>query len=82
MLSDNSQKQNAKNLANFNSSKSSKKKFMFVIDMLNEGVHIEQIDGIIWFRPLNEDSKYYFYNNLEGVSVLFVKIIRKEFLLL
>ena len=64
MLSDNSQKQNAKNLANFNSSKSSKKKFMFVIDMLNEGVHIEQIDGIIWFRPLNEDSKILFLQQL------------------
>ena len=64
MLSDNSKKQNAKNLANFNSSKSSKKKFMFVIDMLNEGVHIEQIDGIIWFRPLNEDSKILFLQQL------------------
>ena len=64
MLSDNSKKQNTRALSDFNSSKSLKKKFMFVMDMLNEGVHVEQIDGIIWFRTLNEDSRILFLQQL------------------
>ena len=64
MLSDNSKKQNTRALSDFNSSKSTKKKFMFVMDMLNEGVHVEQIDGIIWFRTLNEDSRILFLQQL------------------
>ena len=64
MISDNSKKENDKNLANFNSSNSNKKKFMFVMDMLNEGVHVEKIDGIIWFRVLNENSKILFLQQL------------------
>ena len=64
MLSDNNKIQNNKNLANFNSSESSKLKLMFVMDMLNEGVHVNKIDGIIWFRALNEDSKILFLQQL------------------
>ncbi len=64
MLSDNSKSQNDRNLANFNSSLSPKKKFMFVMDMLNEGVHVDKIDGIIWFRPLDENSRILFLQQL------------------
>ena len=64
MLSDNNKIQNNKNLANFNSSESPKLKLMFVMDMLNEGVHVNKIDGIIWFRALNEDSKILFLQQL------------------
>ena len=32
-------------------------KFMIVINKLNEGVHIDGIDGIVWMRPLDENSK-------------------------
>ena len=64
MLSDNTKAQNNKNLANFNSSESSKLKLMFVMDMLNEGVHVNKIDGIIWFRALNDDSKILFLQQL------------------
>ncbi len=64
MLSDNNKIQNNKNLANFNSSESSKLKLMFVMDMLNEGVHVNKIDGIIWFRALNEDSRILFLQQL------------------
>ena len=34
------------------------------MDMLNEGVHVDRIDGIIWFRPLNENSKILFLQQL------------------
>ena len=64
MISDNSKGQNDKNLADFNSSQSPKMKFMFVMDMLNEGVHVNKIDGIIWFRALNENSKILFLQQL------------------
>ena len=64
MLSDNNKIQNNKNLANFNSSESPKLKLMFVMDMLNEGVHVNKIDGIIWFRALNEDSRILFLQQL------------------
>ena len=64
MISDNNKGQNDKNLADFNSSQSPKKKFMFVMDMLNEGVHVNKIDGIIWFRALNENSKILFLQQL------------------
>ena len=64
MISDNSKKQNDIALSNFNSDNSPKKKFMFVMDMLNEGVHVNKIDGIIWFRPLNENSRILYLQQL------------------
>ena len=64
MLTGNGKSNNRKALSEFNSSKSNKKKFMFVMDMLNEGVHVEDVDGIVWFRPLNENSKILFMQQL------------------
>ncbi len=64
MLSENGKSNNKKSLAEFNSSKSKKKKFMFVMDMLNEGVHVEDVDGIIWLRPLGKNSRILFMQQL------------------
>ena len=64
MLSENGKRNNKKSLAEFNSSKSKKKKFMFVMDMLNEGVHVEDVDGIIWLRPLGKNSRILFMQQL------------------
>ena len=64
MLSDIKDNINAKELSKFNSTKSKKKKFMFVMNKLNEGVHVKDIDGIIWFRPLSEKSKILFLQQL------------------
>lgn len=64
MLSEYGKNNNKKTLGEFNSSKSNKKKFMFVMDMLNEGVHVEDIDGIIWLRPLGKNSKILFKQQL------------------
>lgn len=64
MLSEYGKNNNKKTLGEFNSSKSSKKKFMFVMDMLNEGVHVDDIDGIIWLRPLGRNSKILFKQQL------------------
>ncbi len=64
MLSEYGKNNNKKTLGEFNSSKSNKKKFMFVMDMLNEGVHVDDIDGIIWLRPLGKNSKILFKQQL------------------
>lgn len=37
--------------ANFKADKSEHLKLLFCIDMLNEGVHVDDIDGVILFRP-------------------------------
>ncbi|MBQ6477275.1 MAG: DEAD/DEAH box helicase family protein, partial [Bacilli bacterium] len=55
---------NTKQLDDFNSSKSNKIKFMFVMNKLNEGVHVKDIDGIIWLRPMDENSKILYLQQL------------------
>ena len=30
---------------------------MIVMNKLNEGVHVDGVNGILWFRPLDENSK-------------------------
>ena len=39
-------------------------KFMFVMNKLNEGVHLDKIDGIIWLRPLDENSRILYLQQL------------------
>ena len=41
----------SKAFAEFKADKSEHLKLLFCIDMLNEGVHVEKIDGVILFRP-------------------------------
>ena len=57
MLSAYSDKENERQLEGFESEKSDKTKFMIVMNKLNEGVHVEGVNGILWFRPLDENSK-------------------------
>ena len=40
-----------KAFADFKADKSKKLKLLFCIDMLNEGIHVERISGVILFRP-------------------------------
>lgn len=40
-----------KAFADFKADESNKLKLLFCIDMLNEGVHVEGISGVILFRP-------------------------------
>ena len=39
-------------------------KFMFVMNKLNEGVHLDKIDGIIWLRPLDQNSRILYLQQL------------------
>ena len=42
-------------------------KLLFAIDMLNEGVHVDKIDGIMMLRPLSEGSKILYSQQLGRV---------------
>ena len=57
MLGAYSDKENERQLEGFESEKSDKTKFMIVMNKLNEGVHVDGVNGILWFRPLDENSK-------------------------
>ena len=57
MLGQYSRKRNAKELNEFETSESNHMKIMIVMNKLNEGVHVKGIDGIIWTRALDENSK-------------------------
>ena len=57
MLGQYSRKRNAKELNEFETSESNHMKIMIVMNKLNEGVHVKGIDGIIWMRALDENSK-------------------------
>ena len=60
MLGAQSDSKNAKEKYNFERNNSNKIKFMTVMNILNEGVHMDNIDGIIWLRPLDKNSKILF----------------------
>ena len=48
----------------FESSKSDHLKLIFAINMLNEGVHVEGIDGVVMLRPLGEGTKILYYQQI------------------
>ena len=60
MLGSQSDSKNNKEKFNFEKNDPSKIKFMTVMNILNEGVHMDNIDGIIWLRPLDKESKILF----------------------
>lgn len=50
-------KENMKALQEFENSNSDELKLIFSINMLNEGVHVDDIDGAVMLRPISENSK-------------------------
>ena len=64
MLGEYSKTKNRTELEKFEQPDNDKIKFITVINKLNEGVHVKDIDGIIWFRPLDENSKILFLQQL------------------
>ena len=53
-------KHNDRELMAFEKDDSNKYKFMLVMNKLNEGAHIKGVNGLIWFRALDENSKILF----------------------
>ena len=64
MLGEYSNSRNRKELDGFRNSKSDKKKLMFVINKANEGIHIGDVNGIVWLRPMNYNSRILYQQQL------------------
>ena len=60
MLGSYGSKHNDRELMAFEKDDSNKYKFMLVMNKLNEGAHIKGVNGLIWFRALDENSKILF----------------------
>ena len=59
LLSDrkNAKIENSKALDEFENSNSEDLHLLFAVNMLNEGVHVDGIDGVVMMRPISENSK-------------------------
>ena len=58
LLSDRTnKKENLKALSDFESSDAEHLKLIFAINMLNEGIHVDKIDGAMMLRPISDNSK-------------------------
>lgn len=60
----NGEDQNQQELNAFETDDSEETKFMVVMNKANEGLHIEGVDGIIWFRALDENSRILYLQQL------------------
>ena len=64
MLGAYSKSKNEKELSQFENDSSDKTKFMLVINKLNEGKHVDGVNGMIWYRPLDENSRILYLQQL------------------
>ncbi|MDO5555959.1 MAG: hypothetical protein Q4G09_04840 [Clostridia bacterium] len=55
---------NQQELNAFEADNSDETKFMVVMNKANEGLHIDSVDGIIWFRALDENSRILYLQQL------------------
>ena len=67
MLGSYNKDKNKEELEEFESDKSDDTKFMVVMNKANEGLHIDGVDGIIWFRALDENSRILYLQQLGRV---------------
>lgn len=64
MLGSYSKQRNLDELHEFEIDNPNSIKFMIVMNKLNEGIHVKNVDGIIWFRPIDEKSKILYLQQL------------------
>ena len=64
LLGSYSKDKNKEEIETFESDKSEDTKFMVVMNKANEGLHIDGVDGIIWFRALDENSRILYLQQL------------------
>ena len=67
MLGEYGDKENAKQLEEFQNENSEETQFLLVLNKANEGLHLDKLDGMIWFRPLDENSKILYLQQLGRV---------------
>ncbi len=64
LLGSYSKDKNKEELEAFEADKSEDTKFIVVMNKANEGLHIDGVDGIIWFRALDENSRILYLQQL------------------
>ena len=64
LLGSYSKDKNKEELEAFESDSSEETKFMVVMNKANEGLHVDGVDGIIWFRALDENSRILYLQQL------------------
>ena len=67
MLGEYGDKENARRLEEFQNSNTEATEFMLVMNKANEGLHLDKLDGIIWLRPLDENSRILYLQQLGRV---------------
>ena len=67
MLGEYGDKENAQQLEEFQNSKTDETEFMLVMNKANEGLHLNKLDGMIWLRPLDENSRILYLQQLGRV---------------
>ena len=67
MLGEYGDKENAKQLEEFQNINTEETEFMLVMNKANEGLHLDKLDGIIWLRPLDENSRILYLQQLGRV---------------
>ena len=64
MLGEYGDKENARRLEEFQNTNSEETEFMLVMNKANEGLHLDKLDGIIWLRPMDENSRILYLQQL------------------
>ncbi len=64
LLGSYSKDKNKEELEAFESDDSEETKFMVVMNKANEGLHIDGVDGIVWLRALDENSRILYLQQL------------------
>ena len=64
LLGSYSKDKNKEELEAFESDRTDDTKFMVVMNKLNEGIHVDGVDGIIWFRALDDNSRILYLQQL------------------
>ena len=64
LLGSYSKEKNKKEIETFETDNSETTKFIVVMNKANEGLHIDGVDGIIWFRALDKNSRILYLQQL------------------
>ncbi len=67
MLGSYGDQKNKKQLEAFESGKEDETTFMLVLNKANEGLHVKGVTGMLWFRPLDENSYILYMQQLGRV---------------
>ena len=67
MLGEYGDKDNEKRLEEFQNRDTDDTEFMLVMNKANEGIHLDKLDGMIWLRPMDENSRILYLQQLGRV---------------